>query len=73
MVYELRLNDSQMANLLAIVRGDCESAYVDENAGNMAQDIDLLRVVAHSFKNEEAKLKLETIIAGYEKDMKEIS
>lgn len=73
MIYTIKLNDNDMATLLDIVKYDFKCAYNDgyeSDVDNMQQDIDLLKSIALAFNNEDAQLKIKTVIAKYESDLR---
>lgn len=75
-MYTLKLNDNQMLALLSVIKSDFEYAFnngEDSIVESMEQDIDLLKSISYSFNNEDAKLRLQTIIAGYERDLRSVS
>ena len=73
MIYELKLNENEMSTLLSVIKADAKYAIDEELPDVLQEDIDLLTTVAHSFKNEDAKLKLQSIISGYEKELRQMS
>ena len=76
MIYNVKLNDDLMSTLLSIIKFDFDYAYDDGDEPDinaMRQDIELLRSISYAFTNEDARLCLETIIAGYEKDLRSVT
>ena len=76
MMYTIRLNEKEMSSLLSIIKADFEYAYnngEDSDIEGMQEDIELLKSISYAFTNDDAKLKLQTIISGYERNLRGVS
>lgn len=72
MTYTIKLNDQQMSTLLSLIKYDFAEAYNDNDEPKtsiMEEDIDLLRAASYAFKNENAKMQIDIIIADYERKL----
>ena len=75
MTYCIKLSEKDLTALLDIIKHDFDYAYNDgddSDAKAMEEDIDLLKSIAHAFNDENAKMKLDVIISGYERCLRSI-
>lgn len=75
MTYNIIVNDTELAALLDVLKSDFDLAFnngEDSDVVAMEQDIMLLKSVSRAFKNDDAQLRLEVIISGYERDLRSV-
>lgn len=73
MKYTVTFDEREFKSLIALVKNDFESLLQDQDDDtydDMQDDIDILRAVSKAFKDENARLLLEAVIAGYESKLR---
>lgn len=75
MTYTLKLSSKEMLSLLDVIKTDFEFCYNDgddSKVAGMEEDIQLLKSIADAFNDESAKMKLLTVISGYERKLRSV-